>query len=303
MYPLIELAAPVLRAQHSLITRRQSIRLGSSEACVRHLLRNGVWETVDRGLYGPSGVAMTWHRQLMAAVLLAPEGSLISHRASAALSSVGGLTEPTPEISIPRGSFFRRDWCITHESSDLELADRRIVDGIPTTGYLRLAVDLGGVVSFPRFRQTIREIRHGHQITSDQLLHTYLRHKCQGRTGSGPLRDWLDRYYSVEGVSESGAELVVLDAILDAGLPAPVRQQQVTTAGKRYRLDLAYPEQRLAIEVDGSQHGDVDIAAADAQRADRLRAAGWRIIRVRAKHLATDLPGALRELRTLLDLA
>lgn len=303
MYPLIELAAPLLRAQHSLITRRQSIRLGNSEAAVRHLIRTGVWEIVDRGLYGPTGVAMSWRRQLMAAILLAPDGSLISHRASAALRPVGGLVEPMPEISIPRGSFFRRPWCITHESSDLHLAERITIDGIPTTGLRRLAVDLGGVVGAARFHQTIRELRHGHGVTSDQLLHSYLRHKRQGRTGSGALRDWLDRYFTIEGVSESGAELVVLDAILDAGLPAPVRQHRPAIRGRNYRLDLAYPARLIAIEVDGSQHDDVDIAAADAQRAEHLRAAGWRIIRVRAKHLATDLPGALRELRTLLDLA
>lgn len=303
MIPLIDAAAPTLRAQHSLITRRQAVRLVNSEACVRHLLRTGMWETIDRGLYGPSGVAMTWRRRLMAAVLLAPDGSLISHRSGAALLRVGGVDEPTPEISIPRGGFFRRPWCVTHESGDLELADRVVVDGIPTTGFRRLAMDLGGVVSFPRFKQTIREMRHGHGVQSEQLLHTYLRHKRQGRTGGGALRDWLDRYFSVDGTSESAAELVVLDAILDGGFPTPVRQHWVTVDGQRYRLDLAYPEQRVCIEVDGSQHDDIDISTDDRRRTARLRAAGWHVIRVRARHLATDLPGALRELRRRLDLA
>lgn len=303
MYPLIQAAAPVLRAQHSLITRRQAIALLDSEACVRHLLRTGVWEMVDRGLYGPAGVAMTWRRRLMAATLLAPDGSLISHRASGALHEVGGLGEPTPEISIPRGSNFRRPWCITHESGDLHLADRVTIDGIATTGLRRLAMDLGGVVTFPRFKQTIREIRHGHGVTSPELLHTYLRHKRQGRTGGAALRDWLDRYFSVEGTSESGAEFVVLDAVLDAGLPAPIRQHVVTVDGHRYRLDLAWAERLVALEVDGSQHDDVDIAENDELRTDRLEAAGWTIERVRAKRLATDLPPVLRRLRTHLDLA
>lgn len=37
-----------------------------------------------------------------AAVLLGPDGILVSHRAGAALRGVGGLTEPTPEVSVPR---------------------------------------------------------------------------------------------------------------------------------------------------------------------------------------------------------
>lgn len=302
MIPLLEASAPTLCAQHSLILRRQAIRLVNSEACVRHLLRTGVWETVDRGLYGPTGVPMTWRRQLMAASLLAPPGSLISHRAAAALHEVGGLDAPMPEITIPRGSKLRRPWLITHESLDLPLADRVDIDGIAATGLRRLAVDLGGAVSFDRFKHTIREIRHGHGVTSAELLHTYLRHKRQGRTGGAALRDWLDRYFSVDGISESGIELVVLDAILDAALPTPVRQHWVEVCGNRYRLDLAYPGLRIAIEVDGRQHREEEIATSDSVRTARLEALGWHVIRIRSWMLATDLPKALTELRMRLAL-
>lgn len=300
MIPLVELAAPLLRAQHSLITRRQAVRLAESSHCVDHLLAKGIWEAVDRGLYGPTGVAMGWRRQLMAAVLLAPPRSLISHRAAAALAGVGGLINPTPEISIPRGKTFRRPWLITHESTDLHLADPTVIDAIPTTGLCRLAMDLGGVTSGARFAQTMRELRHGHGVENLALLRTYLRHKRQGRNGGAALRDWLDRYFAIEGVPESGAEHVVLDSILDASLPTPVVQHWVEVAGHRYRLDLAYPALRIAIEVDGIQHEDRDIQLSDAERTARLRAAGWRVLRVRARHLATDLPALLAELRRLL---
>lgn len=302
MLPILEAAAPILRAQHSLITRPQTLQI-ASETDLRRLLRNGVWEKVDRCLYGPTGVPMHWHRRLMAAVLLAPPGSLISHRAAGGQLAVGGLVEPKPEITIPRGGKLRRPWLITHESLDLELADHVIIQGIPTTGPRRLAVDLGGVVSFERFKHTIRELRFEHGIDSPQLLHTYIRHKVQGRTGGGALRDWLDRYFDVEGVSESGLELVVLDALLDAGLPAPVRQHWVEANGRRYRIDLAYLAERVAIEVDGRQHEEPDVAASDAVRTKDLRRAGWIVLRIRSAHMATDLPVVIRQLRSTLDLA
>lgn len=302
MYPLIEAAAPVLRRQHSLITRRQSIRLVNSEACVRHLLRTGVWESVDRGVYGPAGVPMTWRRRLMLATLLAPPRSLISHRACAALNDVGGMTEPTPEITIPRGTKLRRPWLITHESKDLHLASAVTIDAIATTDLPRLAMDLGGHVGFERFKHTIRELRLEHGVSSDDLLTSYLRHKRQGRTGGAALRDWLDRYYSVPGRSESGLELVVLDAIIDADLLAPIRQHWVVVDGHHYRIDLAYPGLRIAIEVDGAQHEEVDIARADERRQARLESAGWTVIRIRSSHFASDLLAALRRLRQLLSL-
>jgi hypothetical protein len=301
MDELLVLAAPTLRRQQALITRRQCLELGGSAAALRRLLDRGIWETVDRGLYGPSGVPLGWSRRLMAASLLAPPGSLVSHCAAGALLDVGGLTQPKPELSVHEGQTFRRPWVITHESKDLDLADVVVIDGIPTTGPRRLAMDIGSVVSFPRFKHTVREIRHQHGVTNEQLLHTYLRHKQRGRNGGGSLRDWLDRYFAISGTAESGLELVVLDAILDSSLPAPVAQHWVVTAGGRFRLDLAYPERKIAIEVDGVQHEDLDIVPADQRRTALLEDCGWTVIRVRSKHLATDLPRALRALESLLS--
>lgn len=301
MYPLLEAAAPLLREQHSLITRRQAVRLTNSEATVKHLLRVGAWETVDHGLYGPTGVPMTWRRRVMAAVLLGPPGSLASHRTAAVLHGVGGLDEPTPEITVPRGYRVSRPWLIAHQSLDLHVADITEIDRIPTTGPCRLAMDLGGTISPARYRHSIRELRHRHSVDDRDLLRTYLRHKRQGRTGGGALRDWLDRYYGVVGVPESGAELVVLDAILDAGLPRPILQHSVEVDGSVYRLDLAYPDLLLAGEVDGAQHhDDADIVVNDRVRENKLRAAGWQIVRVRAQRLATDLPAFLRNLERIL---
>lgn len=297
LIPLAELAAPTMRAQHALITRQQAMTHAESRHCVDRLVSKGVWERIDRGLYGPAGVPMTWQRRLMAAVLLTPPRSFVSHRSAAALHGVGGLADPPIEITIPRGRTFRRPWAIVHESTDLHLADIVTIDAIPTSGPLRLAMDLGGVVSPGRFRHSIRELRHGLGVESADLLRTYLRHKRQGRTGGGALRDWLDRYYDISGTPESGAELVVLDAILDAHLPAPVAQHWVNLDGHRYRLDLAYPALRIAVEIDGAQHEDADIGADDEERTRRLEAAGWTVLRIRAKRLATDLPRLLGELR------
>lgn len=301
MHELLLVTAPVLRRQQVLITRRQCLAVGLSPAAIRRLLDRGVWETVERSLYGPMGVPMTWSRRVMAASLLAPPGSLVSHRAAGALLGVGGLSEPRPEVSIPDGQTFRRPWLITHESRDLDLADVVVIDGIPTTGPRRLAMDLGSVVSSPRFKHAVREIRHQHGISKEQLLTTYLRHSQRGRNGAGPLRDWLDRYFAISGTAESGLELVVLDAILDAGLPAPTLQHWVVTKGRRFRLDLAYPGLLIAVEVDGTQHEeDAEIVAGDAYRTELLEGCGWRVLRVRSKHMATDLPLLLADLRALL---
>jgi len=291
-------AVDVLRRQHALITTSQAAAAGVGRERCADLVRRGIWERPCRGLYGPAGVPWTWRRRVMAAVLLAPDRSLVSHRSAAVLLGVGGFDEPVPEITIPRGTRLRRPGIVVHESTDLPLADVRRVDGIPVTGPRRLAMDLGGVVSDARYRQTVRELRLHRGVSSEELLRTYLRHKRSGRSGGAALRAWLDRYFAISGVPESGLELVVLDALLDAGLPAPVAQHWVQTAAGTYRLDLAWPDLRIAVEVDGRQHRDPDAVAADARRDAALAALGWTVIRIRSWSLATDLRAAITHLRS-----
>lgn len=299
MSDALRAAAPILARQQSLITLAQAADVGINRERCRQLVQHDVWERADRGLYGPTGVAWTWRRRLVAALLVAPEGAMASHRCTAALLGVGGIDEPCPEITIPRGQRFRRPSVIVHESTDLHLADRRILDGIPSTGPRRLAMDLGSVVSEARFRHTVRELRFAHGVSSLDLLRTYLRHKRSGRNGGGALRDWLDRYYGIEGVPESGLEQLVLDALVDAGLPTPVLQLWLETGAGRCRLDIAYPPLMLAIEVDGPQHEDPAHRVSDAARDAALEALGWTVLRVRAGSLATDLARAIATIRRL----
>ena len=298
MHEVLARVAPVMAQQQALATSRQILELGGTYDLASNYVDRGIWERLDRGLYGPAGVPMTWRRKLMAAVLLGPSGTLVSHRAGAAIQGVGGLADPTPEVSIPQGTSLRRPGVIVHESVDLGLADPVSIDGIPVTGPARLAMDVGSVMSAKRFRNTMREIQHVLGVGPETLLKTYLRHKRQGRNGGGALRDWLDRYHGVAGVPESGLEQLVLDAIIDAALPAPELQLWVITPSGRYRIDLAYPHLMLAIEVDGLQHRDDDeVRTTDVARTRALRALGWKVLRVRSWSFATDLERLLVLLR------
>ena len=68
-------------------------------------------------------------------------------------------------------------------------------------------------------------------------------------------------------------------------------------AGRRYRIDLAYPELRLAIECDGfrwhAQRSDWD---ADRRRQNDLVAQGWRVLRLTAAMSDDEIIAAIRSL-------
>jgi very-short-patch-repair endonuclease len=68
--------------------------------------------------------------------------------------------------------------------------------------------------------------------------------------------------------------------------------------GKRYRLDLAFPELMLAVEVNGSQHEERPATVADALRTAALEAAGWTVVVIRSRTFATDLVRAITAVRS-----
>lgn len=76
-----------------------------------------------------------------------------------------------------------------------------------------------------------------------------------------------------------GSDLENLTARLlsSAFRPDEVRQQHPIG---RYRVDFAWPDVMVALEVDGWHHRSPEGAAHDARRDAALRAAGWLVLRV-----------------------
>jgi very-short-patch-repair endonuclease len=66
------------------------------------------------------------------------------------------------------------------------------------------------------------------------------------------------------------------------------------------RVDLAWPECRVAIEYDGQWHGQPGQLHADRHRLNRLVTAGWLVLHVTSLRLRTDLDGIVTEVTTAL---
>lgn len=75
------------------------------------------------------------------------------------------------------------------------------------------------------------------------------------------------------------AELALRDSILEAGIPPPYREFTFHPT-RDWRLDLAWPQFKLAIEIDGSVHRTKQRFASDIEKHNALMLAGWRYFRV-----------------------
>lgn len=93
--------------------------------------------------------------------------------------------------------------------------------------------------------------------------------------------------------------------MVTAGLPEPIVNHEVIDAGGgRRRLDLAYPELRVAVEFDGRHHIERQGQwQQDLHRREELERAGWRLIVVTSADLYGDPLALLTRIVDALQLA
>jgi very-short-patch-repair endonuclease len=125
-------------------------------------------------------------------------------------------------------------------------------------------------------------------------------HARHGRHGVGKLRAILDEHFGEVAVTDSGFERLFLVRLAEVGLPRPVLQHEVVVGGRTYRLDLAYPEPMVDIELDGSIHREDEVWQKDLPRQNALMLAGWTVLRYTWRRYQCDWPGILREIRAAL---
>jgi very-short-patch-repair endonuclease len=89
---------------------------------------------------------------------------------------------------------------------------------------------------------------------------------------------------------ETELESKFLDIVHRARLPEPRRQFPVETRRGPKRIDCAYPEHRLAIELDGFGPRVADRKKFDTERVRQadIEALGWRFLRFTSTHLDDD---------------
>ena len=224
------------------------------------------------------GAPVTWHARLRAACL--HTSGIASHRSAAVLHHLSEFRPGMVEVSVARGPRIVSHLARVHQCTDLDLAHIVKVDHIPTTDLARLAVDLGSVVAFPRYTRAIDELIGHRRLTWDTALDTLFTHARRGRNGVGALRALLLEHYGAE-VSESALERAFARLLRAMGLPTPDAQVEIFDDNGAFvmRVDFAYPEHKIAIELDSRRwHTEEDAFQADRRKRNRVRLDGWLVL-------------------------
>ena len=265
--------------QHGLVTGADVAAAGMSRGRLRHRVDTGEWVRVERGVYRVGAAPTTWESRLLMRVLAAGEGAVASHRAAARLWDLDIRGIPLPELTVPRDRRYRRDGIHVHESLDLHLANARQRGGIPVTGLRRTILDLGAVIPRAQVLDVIDVARRTYRLSWDELTHTVALHSVQGRNGIGPLRAILDDHYRERSITESRFERLVERLLAAHGVQPPHAQFDVRIGGRAARIDLAWPDRKVALELDGATHRTDHAFHADRARQNELELLGWTVLR------------------------
>jgi very-short-patch-repair endonuclease len=271
------------RSQHGLVELGQARHQGLSRKEVRSRLARGSLRQVDAGVYATMGSPSTWEQSLTAACLAAGPRALASHRAAAVLWEL--IPTPAPvEIVVPYERCPTPSGTILHRSTDLRQVDCARRRGVPVTNPIRTVADLGGVAS----GLVPRAVERGLYLQLFSLAGLWRIVDAlgkKGRRGIGVLRRTLEQRALGDQRTCSPLEPIFAAIAADAGVRLAY-QHQVTVDGRRYVIDFALPEIKVAIEIDGLEvHSTRAALDHDLERQNRLILAGWHLLRYTSTHL------------------
>ncbi len=267
--------------QLGIITATQAVASGVPAAAIRRLVRGGDWIRVRPSVYAMwmSPSAERWRQRVMAGSLWLADAGAVSHRAAAIVFGLDGLRGAPVELTTTGRQRSRETGWVLHHVATLVHLDVTTRDGMRVTSVARTLVDLCSVVTPRIVDQAMESALRLRLVTLEQIR------LALGRVGTARRRAWV-----LEGLldthpgrpTDSALETIVCELLRDGGLPRPHRQYPVSDGSRVVaRIDLAYPESRLAIEVDGHAfHSSRRDWQRDRSRQNELTRHGWRIYRL-----------------------
>jgi hypothetical protein len=263
--------AAIAQAQDGLVTGPQVRAGGASRASFNRDVRYGRLVRVRHQVYRVSGMALGPLHAVRAVTLAAPR-LVASHETAAAVWGLMGLRKPL-HVTVRSGRPPRLAGVVSHTAA-LGRRDCTERNGIPVTTVPRTLVDVASVLPPEWVGRLIDDAVMRGLCEYDDVVAA-----ASGRRGAAALCELV----GTGGLGTTPLERKWARLLHDAGLPAPVTQHQVVVDGRVYVLDFAWPDARVALEVDGFvAHRTRGAFDRDRLKAVALQAAGWRVVAVTA---------------------
>ena len=279
--------------QQGLVSTDQCAAAGCSRRAIQHAVERGRLLPYRRGVYLVAGSPPSPYHPILGACLATGPGTVASHLSAAWLWDFDRVRPDHVEVKTLLACTRRLREVRTHTTSVMLGTDIDERHGVPVTSAPRSAIDLAAYLSpylLARFVDHLR--RRSHLTTEELALHLEIL-GGRGRAGTRNLRRIVAERLEGLEPGDSDAEVEVVRTLLSYGVRRPEQQHQVVVGRRVFVLDAAWPEWKVALELDGFDPHATDRTTfdKDKERDLILRRAGWEI-----NHLSTNT-----DLRLLAD--
>jgi very-short-patch-repair endonuclease len=259
----------LLARQAGVITRSQAIACGLSADTVRRRVQSGAWRELHPCVYLVGGHRLTSEARVRAAWLWGrPAGAVVTGPAAAFWHGMLDRAPTAVQLTLPRAAHRQDRPGIILRRRDLAGQDvveqREIVVAAPPLAALEtaLAVPRGSVFLDRALQQHVR---------FPAVYRCYCRNiGCQG---SAAMHRML---VAAADRADSAAERLLVRLLREAGIGGWVLGHPFGP----YRIDLAFPVEKVAVEVDGwAWHVDAERFRTDRRKGNALTRGGWDLLR------------------------
>jgi very-short-patch-repair endonuclease len=284
------------RGSTVFFSREQATSLGVDGQTLRRMTMAGELVRVLPRTYRFESAPRSEYQQLAAACLWGGSSSAISHDTA---GSVLGLRDRRPNaihLTRPGVSKSPRNDIVIH-AARLPPCDVTVVREMQVTTMPRTVIDMAAVC-----REETVDIALDAAIRQGMSRRRFLNRvddlAAPGGNGIAIIRKLVTERVAEQGLTESAFERLLMRELKKSRLPLPECQSPIG----EFRVDFAYPEQRLVIEADGYRWHEGRAAwERDRLRISELAASGWQVLLVTWLQLKYRADEVIDRIRRALD--
>ena len=261
-----------MRQNHGLATRNQLREWGLPDRTLHRRVAEGMLVRVNSQVLALPGAALDLRTMTLAALLVHPDA--IPTGPSAATFLGGGPWDRFDWGSEP--------WLICPRTRAVKA--RIVVHpgvGLVRAGGIAVSRPADALVDLIRFwppTDALEVAQRG--LVRGTITLPYLVEAHSKLTRHGGARQLREVIRDLADGAHSEAERRAIALLRDSGLGGWIANHRVQAGSRWYELDLAFPAQRLAVEIDGRAfHSDAKSFQRDRHRQNDLVAAGWTVLR------------------------
>ncbi|WP_029429574.1 DUF559 domain-containing protein [Blastococcus sp. URHD0036] len=287
MHDLLRLLGP------TRTTSTPALAASASARSVGRWLADGTLVRLHPGWVTVPELAEDWTVRAHAAA--GYSGGPLSHLSALSAHGVIDFEATRLHVTVPPGSRIRTTRLLRVHRTVVPTAIVR-ARGLPVTTLPRSLIDAWGLAhARAAIRGTVSVVRGAllgatreKRVTADAVAA-----ELSARPGLPGRAGLIELLGLVDGGCQSELEVFGVLHVLDVpGLPRFTQQHRVVLPGGPVELDAAWPEVRLAVELDGAAfHGSRKAREADIARDVALAARGWLVLRFSYHRLTNDPEG------------